>query len=146
MNEAFKSQQFKKGQSGNPKGRPPTGRQHFLACLDAELHKHGEIIVKNLIRDAKKRPIQFARDVLVPLIDKQMLVSAKDGDGKTAVWKFLVNVGVPEANADMAVKEAIDVESKEVPCGNPNNRLQKSPTWVGTDGYSDALMTLLDRQ
>jgi len=118
MNEAFKSQQFKKGQSGNPKGRPPTGRQHFLACLDAELHKHGEIIVRNLIRDAKKRPIQFARDVLVPLIDKQMLVSAKDGDGKTAVWKFLVGVGVPEANADMAVKEAIDVESKEVPCSD----------------------------
>ncbi|MEI6645290.1 MAG: hypothetical protein WCP12_04570 [bacterium] len=28
-----------------------------------------------------------------------MLVSAKDGDGTTAVWKFLVGVGVSEANA-----------------------------------------------
>ena len=34
-------------------------------------------------------------------------------DANHPLWKFLVGVGVPEANANMAVKEAIDVESKE---------------------------------
>jgi hypothetical protein len=116
MNDAnLIKHKFKPGQSGNPEGRPPTGRQHFLACLDAELLKHGDVIAKNLIRDGKKRPIQFARDVLVSLMDKQMLMSGKDSDGKVAVWKFLVGTAMPEADADAAAQAAIDVPSKEVP-------------------------------
>ena len=107
--------QFKPGQSGYPKGRPPTGRQHFLSCLDAELAKYGEKYVKNLDKAGNKRPIQFARDVIIPLMDKQMLVSAKNGDGKVAVWKCLVEFGLSEANADIAMKEIIDVPGKEAP-------------------------------
>ena len=114
MKEHLKKYQFQKGQSGNPKGRPPTGRQHFLTCLDAELAKNGDKFVKNLIKAGNKRPIQFARDVIIPLMDKQMLVSAKDAEGKVAVWKCLVEFGLSEDNADIAMKEIIDIPSKEV--------------------------------
>jgi len=115
MSEHLKKFQFQKGQSGNPKGRPPTGRQHFLTLLDAELAKQGDKFVKNLVKAGNKRPIQFARDVIIPLMDKQMLVSAKDGEGKVAVWKCLVEFGLSQENADIAMKEIIDVPSKEVP-------------------------------
>jgi hypothetical protein len=122
MNDAnLIKHQFKKGQSGNPKGRPPTGRQHFLACFDAELLKHGDVIARNMVRDGKKRPIQFGRDMLIPTLPKEMLITSKDADGRVAVWRGLLEVGTSEKNdEDLQAVSASETDSKEVPdAGNP---------------------------
>jgi len=121
MLEDIKKFQFKKGQSGNPKGRPPTGRQHFLACFDAELLKHGEVIARNMIRDGKKKPIQFGRDMLIPTMPKDLLITSKDSDGRVAVWRGLLEVGMNEKNDEvMQAMPAGEPGSKEVPdAGNP---------------------------
>ena len=114
MNEHLKKHQFKPGQSGNPKGRiAPTGRQQMLTEMERWFAENKEKFVKKLGQAAFARPIAFVRDVYIPLLSKDMLITHKDADGKTAIWHCLTEMGVSASNADEMVQTAIDVESKE---------------------------------
>ena len=120
MKGELEKYEFKPGTSGNPKGRPPSGRQIALACLEKWLTDNGEAYMEALGKEAMAKPIQFGRDILIPLFPKEMLITSKDGDGKTAIWHCLTEMGVRALNADATAQTAIDVESKEVPdAGNP---------------------------
>jgi len=120
MRDHLKQFAFKPGQSGNPEGRPPTGRQKALACLEKWLTDNGDAYMEALGKAAMERPIQFARDVLVPLMPKEMLITSKNVDGKPAVWKFLTNVGTGQAGSEPL---PIEAESHETTEGRflPNN-------------------------
>ena len=121
MAEHLKQYQFKKGQSGNPKGRPPNGMQRFVTEFYSELGVQTPKLVKNAFKHGQKRPIPFIRDLVIAMMPKDMVVKATDSDGKVAVWNLLTSVGIiPEAGATAVVPPAIDVDSKEVPdAGNP---------------------------
>ena len=82
MNEAFERQKFKKGQSGNPQGRPQDGAHAFLVLLKKRMALEGEVIIKNAFKEGKKRPIAFLRDVLLQVITKEMLMEVTGEDGK----------------------------------------------------------------
>jgi len=64
--ENIKPHQWKKGQSGNPGGRP-RGRSitaRLRERLDADDGKLAELIVKVMIREAAKGKFQFAKEIL----------------------------------------------------------------------------------
>jgi Family of unknown function (DUF5681) len=110
MREHLKQFAFKPGQSGNPEGRPPTGRQKALACLEKWLTDNGDAYMEALGRAAMERPIQFARDVLVPLMPKEMLITSKNVDGMPPMWKFITEVATGQAGGGQM---AIEAESRE---------------------------------
>jgi hypothetical protein len=120
MKEHLKQFAFKPGQSGNPEGRPPTGRQLALACLERWLLAHGEEYMEALGKEALAKPIQFGRDILIPLFPKEMLITSRDGDGKTAIWHCLTEMAARASNGDATEQTAIEADCKEVPdAGNP---------------------------
>jgi hypothetical protein len=126
MNEAFKKQQFKKGQSGNPKGRvPPKGSAELRKELEKWMYENRVMFVKRLGKYAMTHPVAFMRDVYIPMMPKDSLLEITGEDGKTAIWHCLTEMGVSETNAAAMLqaagtKPAIDVDSKEVPdAGNP---------------------------
>jgi len=126
LNEAFIANQFKKGQSGNPKGRNARkGRQAMLETMEVWFYENRDKFMKRLGQEAYKKPIAFARDILIPLFPKEMLLEMKDADGKTAVWRCITDMCATPDDASvmaqaMQAKPAIDVDSKEVPdAGSP---------------------------
>jgi hypothetical protein len=115
MKEHLKQYAFKPGQSGNPEGRPPTGRQLALACLERWLLTHGEEYMEALGKEALAKPIRFGRDILVPLFPKEMLITSKDGEGRVAIWRGLLEVGMSEKTDEvMQAVPAIEADCKEV--------------------------------
>jgi hypothetical protein len=125
MNEAFERQKFKKGQSGNPKGRPQDGSHAFLVALKKKMGTDGIEIIDRAFKEGKKKPIQFIRDICLHVITKEMLMEIKDAEGKSVIWRCITEMGVSEANATAMLqasetKPAIEAECKEVPnAGNP---------------------------
>jgi hypothetical protein len=111
---------FQPGQSGNPKGPPlgtTKGRSRALKALDEWFEDEGNRsrYIKRLTEEAMRYPIRFARDVLIPLLPKDILAIREDGDGKPAVWRFLTEVGTGESNAEQLSSNIIEAEAREVP-------------------------------
>ena len=81
---------------------------------------HGEEYMEALGQAAMERPIQFARDVLVPLMPKEMLITSKNVDGMPPVWKFITDVATVQPGGGQL---AIEAESRETTEGSflPNN-------------------------
>jgi hypothetical protein len=67
-----------------------------------------------------ERPIQFARDVLVPLMPKEMLITSKNVDGMPPVWKFITDVATVQPGGGQL---AIEAESHDTTEGSflPDN-------------------------
>lgn len=74
MNQSDKTVQeqakgrFRKGQSGNPKGRPPGSRNKGLLVLEALIDGAADEVVQSVIDRAKKGDIAAARLILERLI------------------------------------------------------------------------------
>jgi hypothetical protein len=80
--------------------------------------------VKKLGAYAMRHPVAFMRDVYIPMMPKDLLLQMTDGDGKTAMWRCLTEMGVSESNAEAMTKavieaKTIDVESEEVADASP---------------------------
>jgi hypothetical protein len=71
--------------------------------------------INRLTQEAMRYPIRFARDVLIPILPKNILQIQEDGDGKPAVWRFLTEVGTGEAQAEQLSANIIEAEAQEVP-------------------------------
>jgi hypothetical protein len=111
---------FQPGKSGNPKGPPlgtTKGRSRALKALDEWFEDEGnrKKYIERLTQEAMRYPIRFARDVLIPLLPKDILAIREDGDGKPAVWRFLTEVGTGEAQAEQLSSNIIEAEAMEVP-------------------------------
>ena len=111
---------FQPGKSGNPKGPPlgtTKGRSRALKALDEwfEVESNRKKYIQRLTEEAMRYPIRFARDVLIPLLPKDILAIKEDGDGKPAVWRFLTEVGTGESQSDTLASNIIEAEAQEVP-------------------------------
>lgn len=110
---------FQPGQSGNPKGPPlgmTKGRSRALKALDAWFEDEGNRrkYIERLTEEAMHYPIRFARDVLIPLLPKDVLAIREDGDdGKPAVWRFLTEVGTGAPQAEQLAANMIDAEADD---------------------------------
>ena len=110
---------FQPGQSGNPKGPPlgtTKGRSLALKTLDTWFEDEGnrKKYIERLTQEAMRYPIRFARDVLIPLLPKDILAIREDGDGKPAVWRFLTEVGTGETHAEQLSSNIIEAEVTHV--------------------------------
>ena len=110
---------FQPGQSGNPKGPPlgvSKGRSLALRTLDHwfEIEANRKKYVERLTEEAMRYPIRFARDVLIPLLPKDVLAIKEGDDGKPAVWRFLTEVGTGESQADQLSDNIIEAEVLDV--------------------------------
>jgi len=110
---------FQPGKSGNPKGPPlgtTKGRSRALKALDEWFEDEGKRkrYIARLTEEAMRYPIRFARDVLIPLLPKDVLAIKEDGDGKPAVWRFLTEVGTGESQANQLSGHIIEAEAQEV--------------------------------
>jgi len=110
---------FLPGQSGNPKGPPlgvSKGRSLALKTLDNWFEDEGNRrkYVERLTEEAMRYPIRFARDVLIPLLPKDVLAIKEGDDGKPAVWRFLTEVGTGESQADQLSSNIIEAEVLDV--------------------------------
>jgi hypothetical protein len=117
--------QFKKGQSGNPSGRcQRSGTLKLRGELEKYMYENHVKFVKKLGAYAMRHPVAFMRDVYIPMMPKDLLLQMTDGDGKTAMWRCLTEMGVSESNAEAMTKavieaKTIDVESEEVADASP---------------------------
>lgn len=110
--ENIKPHQWKKGQSGNPGGRP-RGRSitaRLREKLDADDGKLAELIVKVMIREAAKGKFQFAKEILErtegKVADKRELTGADGGpievtDAKRALLDKLASIAESESEASV---------------------------------------------
>jgi hypothetical protein len=110
---------FQPGQSGNPKGPPlgtTKGRSLALKMLDTWFEDEGNRrkFIDRLTQEAMRYPIRFARDVLIPLLPKDILAIREGDDGKPAVWRFLTEVGTGESQADQLSTNIIEAEVTDV--------------------------------
>ena len=110
---------FQPGQSGNPKGPPlgmTKGRSLALKTLDTWFEDEGNRrkYIQRLTEEAMRYPIRFARDVLIPLLPKDVLAIKEGDDGKPAVWRFLTEVGTGESQADQLTDNIIEAEVLDV--------------------------------
>jgi hypothetical protein len=54
--------------------------------------------------------------MLIPTMPKELLITSKDADGRVAVWRGLLDVGMSEKNDEvMQAMPAIEGDCKEVP-------------------------------
>jgi hypothetical protein len=107
------------GKSGNPKGPPlgtTKGRSRALKALDEWFEDEGnrKRYIERLTQEAMRYPIRFARDVLIPLLPKDVLAIREGDDGKPAVWRFLTEVGTGESQADQLSSNIIEAEVTDV--------------------------------
>jgi hypothetical protein len=110
---------FQPGKSGNPKGPPlgtTKGRSRALKALDEWFEDEGnrKKYIERLTQEAMRYPIRFARDVLIPLLPKDVLAIKEGDDGKPAVWRFLTEVGTGESQADQLSSSIIEAEVTDV--------------------------------
>jgi len=110
---------FQPGKSGNPKGPPlgtTKGRSRALKALDEWFEDEGnrKRYIERLTQEAIRYPIRFARDVLIPLLPKDVLAIREGDDGKPAVWRFLTEVGTGESQADQLSSNIIEAEVTDV--------------------------------
>jgi hypothetical protein len=70
--------------------------------------------IDRLTQEAMRYPIRFARDVLIPLLPKDVLAIRECDDGKPAVWRFLTEVGTGESQADQLSSNIIEAEVTDV--------------------------------
>jgi hypothetical protein len=110
---------FQPGKSGNPKGPPlgtTKGRSRALKALDEWFEDEGnrKRYIERLTQEAMRYPIRFARDVLIPLLPKDVLAIREGDDGKPAVWRFLTEVGTGESQADQLSSNIIEAEVTDV--------------------------------
>ena len=110
---------FQPGKSGNPKGPPlgtTKGRSRALKALDEWFEDEGnrKKYIERLTQEAMRYPIRFARDVLIPLLPKDVLAIREGDDGKPAVWRFLTEVGTGESQADQLSSNIIEAEVTDV--------------------------------
>ena len=89
-----KDTQFKKGQSGNPKGRPK-GTKNFKTDLKEELAE--QVLISE---DGKRRPVSKQR-ALIKRVTQKGLVGDIRAIGMLAGWVFqLLDIGSDEADSD----------------------------------------------
>lgn len=115
--EQLRPYMFKKGQSGNPAG--PCKRNGTLALrnqLEKWMVENHVKFTKRLGAYAMRHPVAFMRDVYIPMMPKDLLLQMTDGDGKTAMWRCLTEIGLSEDNAEAMTKAMIDARTIEVKC------------------------------
>jgi hypothetical protein len=92
------------------------GRSRALKALDEwfEDSTNRRKYIERLTEEAMRYPIRFARDVLIPLLPKDVLAIKEGDDGKPAVWRFLTEVGTGESQADQLTDNIIEAEVLDV--------------------------------
>ena len=78
---------FKKGQSGNPKGRPKGARNRlgtqFLEALEADFNKHGAEAIEQV---RQKKPEVYIK-VVADLLPKEANINVEAGEAFVQLWK-----------------------------------------------------------
>jgi hypothetical protein len=105
---------FKKGMSGNPKGRPKGtggGRSQALFMIDALIAKKKNMtaIAGALERDLHKDPVGFFKTIVMPLLPKEGKL-AVEGDG-IVMWRNLLGQDVTTKEVDGKVVPVISEKS-----------------------------------